>query len=44
MLSQGETLELIKKAKDGDENAKEKLVNENSPLIKSLIKRYLNKG
>lgn len=44
MLSQGETLELIQKAKDGDESAKEKLVNENSPLIKSLIKRYLNKG
>lgn len=44
MLDQRETLELIKKAKDGDEYAKEKLVNENSPLIKSLIKRYLNKG
>ena len=44
MLSQEETLDLIKKAKEGNEQAKEKLVNENSPLIKSLIKRYLNKG
>ena len=44
MLDQGETLKLIKLAKSGDENAKEKLVNENSPLIKSLIKRYMNKG
>ena len=44
MLTQEETLELIKQAKDGNENAKEKLVNENSPLIKSLIKRYINKG
>lgn len=44
MLSQEETLDLIKKAKEGSDHAKEKLVNENSPLIKSLIKRYLNKG
>lgn len=44
MLNQGETLELIKLAQNGDEQAKEKLVKENSPLIKSLLKRYLNKG
>lgn len=44
MIDQGETLRLIKLAKSGDEDAKEKLVNENSPLIKSLIKRYMNKG
>ena len=44
MLDQGETLKLIRLAQNGDELAKEKLVNENSPLIKSLIKRYLNKG
>ena len=44
MLSQEETIKLIKLAQSGDELAKEKLINENSPLIKSLIKRYLNKG
>lgn len=44
MLSKEETTLLIRRAKEGDENAKEELVNANSPLIKSLIKRYLNKG
>lgn len=44
MLSQEKTLELIKLAQNGNEDAKEKLIIENSPLIKSLIKRYLNKG
>lgn len=44
MLSQEETIDLIRLAKQGDNDAKEKLVKTNSPLIKSLIKRYLNKG
>ncbi len=44
MLEIDMTNKLIALAKSGDENAKEKLVNENSPLIKSVIKRYLNKG
>ena len=44
MLTHEETVELIKRAKQGDEFAKEELVKANSPLIKSLIKRYLNKG
>ena len=44
MLSKEETTLLIRRAKDGDENAKEELVKENSPLIKSLVKRFLNKG
>lgn len=44
MLSQEETKDLIKKAKLGSEDAKEKLITANSPLIKSLLKRYLNKG
>lgn len=44
MLEIDTTNKLIVLAKSGDENAKEKLVNENSPLIKSVIKRYLNKG
>lgn len=38
------TFELIKKAKTGDEDAKTQLVNENSPLIKSVIRYYRNKG
>lgn len=44
MHSKEETTLLIRRAKDGDEQAKDELVKANSPLIKSLIKRYLNKG
>lgn len=44
MLTHEETLNLIRQAQNGDDDAKEKLVNVNSPLIKSLIKRYINKG
>ena len=44
MLSHEETLKLISKAQKGDEQAKQKLVNENSPLIKSIIKRFVGKG
>lgn len=44
MLGQDETLELIKKAQAGDEFAKERLVNENSPLIKSVIRWFKDKG
>ena len=44
MLGQEETLELIKKAQNGDELAKETLVNENSPLIKSVIRWFKDKG
>ncbi|MGN1201006.1 MAG: SigB/SigF/SigG family RNA polymerase sigma factor [Candidatus Caccovivens sp.] len=44
MLGQDETLDLIKKAQAGDENAKEILVNENSPLIKSVIRWFKDKG
>lgn len=44
MLEQEETLELIKKAQSGDEFAKETLVKENSPLIKSVIRWFKDKG
>lgn len=44
MLGQEETLDLIKKAQAGDELAKETLVNENSPLIKSVIRWFKDKG
>ena len=39
-----ETNELIKQAKNDDEVAKEKLIQGNFPLIKSIIKNYQNKG
>lgn len=39
-----ENLALILLAKQGDENAKNKLINQNYPLIKSVIRRYKNKG
>ncbi len=44
MLDRKEAEELIAKAKEGDEQAKTRLVEENSPLIKSVIRRYKNKG
>ena len=44
MLDFAETLLLIEKAQNGDNTAKDKLINENSPLIKSIVKRYKNKG
>lgn len=37
-----ETLELIKRAQAGDEQAKTQLIEENMPLVKSIIKRYKN--
>ena len=44
MLSNDETFALLEKAKLGDDFSKEKLISMNSPLIKSIVKRYLNKG
>ncbi len=44
MLTGEQTAELVELAKSGDEVAKEKLITLNSPLIKSVVKRYLNKG
>ena len=43
-LSKEETEELIKKAQQGEEDAKKKLLDGNYPLIKSIVKRYLRKG
>lgn len=42
MLTHEQTLQLIERAKDGDETAKTALVTENMPLIKSIVKRYGN--
>ena len=44
MLTNEQTFDLLSQAKNGDDLAKEKLITLNSPLIKSVIKRYLNKG
>lgn len=44
MLEHNQTLDLIKKAQNGDENAKTILIEENSPLVKSVIKRFKNKN
>ena len=44
MLSNEETLNLLVLAQKGDNRAKEILITENSPLIKSVIRRYKNKG
>ena len=38
------TLELLRLAKNGDEKSKNLLIEENSPLVKSIVRRYKNKG
>lgn len=44
LLSTEETENLINLAKLGDCDAKQKLLNGNYPLIKSIVKRYIGKG
>lgn len=44
MLSHEETIELIRKAKKGDNVAKETLLKHNASLLKSLIRRFRGKG
>jgi len=44
LLNQSETLDLIKQAQKGSESAKTILLDNNYPLIKSIVKRFLNKG
>lgn len=44
MLEHSVTIKLIEKAQNGDQKAKETLINENLPLIKSIVKRYLGKN
>lgn len=44
MLDVTETNRLIREAKAGDAAAKETLLKENNNLIKSIVRRYLNKG
>ncbi|MCL1944794.1 MAG: sigma-70 family RNA polymerase sigma factor [Firmicutes bacterium] len=44
MLEQAQVLSLLVSAKLGDNLAKEQLLQHNSPLIKSVIRRFKNKG
>ena len=44
MLEEKLTIEYLRKAKTGDNQAKETLINENVSLIKCIVKRYLGKG
>ncbi|TAH63684.1 MAG: RNA polymerase sporulation sigma factor SigF [Gottschalkiaceae bacterium] len=44
LLSHSETIDLINKAQQGDEDAQTLLVNHNLGLVKSVLKRFLNRG
>lgn len=44
LLTHEETMELIEKTQNGDENAKDKLVRHNLGLIRSVLKGFLNRG
>ena len=44
MLGYEETLLLLQKAKNGDNEAKGEIIKQNSPLVKSIVRRYKNKG
>lgn len=44
MFDHDVTMELIRRAQQGDEQAKTRLIEENTPLLKSMIRRYVGKG
>ncbi|MBQ5929491.1 MAG: SigB/SigF/SigG family RNA polymerase sigma factor [Clostridia bacterium] len=44
MLDDKSTIEYIRLAKQGDNSAKETLINHNVSLVKCIVKRYLGKG
>lgn len=44
MLDQETTEKLIKSAQSGDNDAKARLISENSPLIKCVVKRFRGRG
>jgi len=44
MLTIEQTAALLVQAKQGSDSAKETLLQRNSPLIKSIVKRYIGKG
>ena len=44
MLGHEESLRLIRAAQCGDEAAKETLIVRNTALVKSIVKKFLNRG
>ncbi|MFA6670968.1 MAG: sigma-70 family RNA polymerase sigma factor, partial [Bacillota bacterium] len=44
LFSHDETLKLIKKSQQGDKEAQSLLLKNNIGLIKSIVKRFLNRG
>ncbi len=44
MLDDKSTIEYIRRAKDGENEAKEALIEHNVSLVKCIVKRYLGKG
>ena len=44
MLSHEETMRLVQLAQQGDEQAKTTLIEQNTPLLKSIIRRYVGKS
>ena len=44
MLDNTQILDLVKRAQNGDQDAKEVLLKENAPLIRCVIKRFKDKG
>lgn len=44
MLSHEETIKLILRSQQGDEDALATLIQQNTPLVKSIVKRYLGKN
>lgn len=44
MLDENSTIEYIRRAKTGDNEAKEVLIEQNVSLVKCIVKRYLGKG
>ena len=44
MLEHEQLLEYVRRAKEGDEFAKSEIFKHNTPLIKSIVRRFKNKG
>lgn len=44
ILSEAEKIQLLKRAKDGDTDAREQLINGNLRLVLSVIQRFTNRG
>lgn len=44
MLDEKSTIEYIRRAKAGEQSAKERLIEHNVSLVKCIVKRYLGKG